>query len=473
MQHLPGRAAAGQTGSIGQALVCILGAAASSSSSDSADISSNAEQAAFQATQLETEPGLDLQSALENLPSKYGQSGFGHSFSRFAQERKAGEEAQAKTPRGLRADGSSKAAQQEGTGTGSQAAASTAESAAASGVNSPISLADGMADVCAEADADSAQSRAASEAPGEPDTCVLFRPLAVHDKADAAGMMTAQYGPGLQAGAAPEQLAVPEEEEISSAQKPIQEHTSTACALGAMDRSKVDMSARQAGTPAGTALQLFSPVEAVKAFSRVNSEGRSKANQVPRPSVSASSSGAAPQAVASSQSGLRQRAQRYSKVHAVHAAAQQRSHCTMSNSTQAGHIQPGQAHAQRATAEADLGHVIPLSRMTSDARAAAELAQQTRQASACSGKENDLNALSAAPNPSSLPEKSYQMAGGFSVQDNPLSAMEPSPEVPPPPVIQLSVHRPSPATPAIHVPCRTTIWHVPAKTICCHSQRTL
>ena len=428
LQHLPGRAAAEQAGSIGQALVCILGAAASSSSSDSAGISSSAGQAPFQALQLETEPGLDLQSALESLPSKYGHTGSGHSFSRFAPEHKAGKEAQAETPREFHADGISKAVQQEATSTESQAAASIADSAATSGVHSPISLADGVADVCAEVDTDSVQSHAASKAPGEPNTCILFRPPAVH--AEVGGIMPGWHAPGLHADVVPAQLAVPEEEGISSAQKPVQESNSIASALDELHVSKADTSARLAGRPASTALQLFSPVEAVKAFSRVTSEGSGKAKQAPQPSVSASSSKAAPQAMMDSQTGLRQRAQRYSQVHAVHAAAQRRSLSPMGSSTQAGHIQPGQASVGHAIAEADLGRVIPLPSVMPGASAAAELAQQTRQASAHTDKEN-LPAPSAAPYPGSVPEKSYQMDGEFSIQDNPLSAMEPSPEVPP------------------------------------------
>ena len=409
--------------------MCILGAAASSSSIESADISSSAGQAPFQAPRLETEPGLDLQPALENLGSKYGQSGSAHSFSRFAHERKAGEEAQAKTPRGFGADGSSRATQQEAASIESQAVASVAESAASSGVHSPISLADGVANMCAEADADSAQTHAASRAPDEPDTCVLFRPPAVHAKADVTLMMSGQHATGLHADAAPEQLTFPEEEGLSSAQKPVQEHNGTASATGKIGGSRTDTSASQAGRPGGTALQLFSPVEAVKGISRIYSVDSDKAN-LDQPSGSAPSSRAVPQATAASQTSLRQRAQRYSKVHAVHAFAQQRSHSPMSSSAQAGHTEPGQASAQRAAAEADLGHFIPLSSATTGASAAAELAQQARQASVHMGKEN-LPALSAAPY-GSVPEKSYQMLGEFSVQDNPLSAMEPSPEVPPP-----------------------------------------
>ena len=430
LQHLPGRAAAGQAGTIGQALVCILGAAASSSNvADPADSSQSAGQDPDQAIQLRTEAGQHFHTGLENPSSTYDSDGQpwpgpGHVFSRFAHERTAGEEARAKPFRELDTYGSSDAVQQEATST--EAKVKTADNVAADGVQSPISLADGLA----EADADCAQSQAASGVPGEPDTCILFRPQAVQAKADVTSSRPGKQAPGSRADVVSEQLLVPEKEQETGAQKPDQEHGSIACALGRRSVSKADMSAPHTNTAAGTAFQLFSPMEAVKAISRVESDAHDAAKQAAQPSVTSSSRRSAPQALASSQTGPRQHAQRYSKVHAV--GAQQRSQSRASSSVQAGHAEPGNANVNRIAAEADVAHVIPLSSMAPSANAAAELAQQSRHAAALLGKENNLPALSALASAGSIPEKSYQMGGAFSVQNNPLSPMEPSPEVSPP-----------------------------------------
>lgn len=378
---------------------------------------------------LKTEAGQDLTADLEDPLSSYirdGQPRSGHSFSRFAHERKAGEEAHVVTSSDEY--GSSNAGQQDETSRESQAVVSTTESAAADGVQSPISLADGLADMHAEADADTARSHAASRAPDEPDTCILFRPQAVHAKAAEASLRTGNHASRTHLDEVSEQRIVSEEERFGGAEKPDQEHGSAAGALGQRSASKADTSGPQPSRAAGTALQLFSPMEAVKAISRVESDARDTAKQAAQPFVT-SSGRAAPQAVASSQTGLRQRAQRYSKVHAV--GAQQRSLSRASSSVQAGHTEPGDGGVHRTTAEADVAHVIPLSSMARSASAAPALTQQTGHAPVRMGKENGPPALSTLASASTTPEKSYQMGSGFSVQDNPLSATEPSPEVPP------------------------------------------
>ncbi len=413
LQHLPGRTAAGQTGAIGQALVCILGAAATSS----VDSAGSAGQAADQ-TEAAEDLHLDLQDAVSE-DDRVRQPILGHSFSRFAHEGEASKQPHAEDPREFDEYGSNDAAQLEGISVEIHSSVSIADSAAAPGVHSPISLADGVADVHTEPDADCAQSHVASHAPNEPDTCVLFRAPVQHAKADAGGWAPGKHASALHAAAMSEQPTMPEGQRIRSAKKLDGVKDSTECTLGREGVRKADRSALQADRAGGTAPRLFSPVEAVKAISRVHSDTHDEPNQASQLP-----------AKAHSQTGLRHRAQCYSKVHAVN--AQQRSQSPVScSSFQSGHAEPGQLSMQRTTAEADLGHVIPLSSMMSGASAAAELAQQTRRASAGTGKENDLPTPSAVAFASSAREKAYQVGGAFSVQDNPLSAMEPSPEVPP------------------------------------------
>ena len=424
LQHLPGRTIAGQSGTIGQALVCILGAAATSSNG-LADIGDSAGQAADQ-----TEAATNLHPDPEDPASRddgIRQPSLGQSVGRFVHEGKASKHAHAEDPR-EHASCSSNAPHLDGIKVDVPSSASIADSAAAPGVHSPISLADGVADMHAEADADCAQSHAASHVRHEPDTCVLFRPPAQHAKAGGGSWVPGRHAPARHADAMPERLIMPEGQRIGSARKPDGAKGSTGCALGGRaDGSKADRSATEAGGAEGTAVRLFSPVEAVKAISRVHSDTHDEPKHAPQTSVTSMSSGAVPQAMAHSQTGLRQRAQRYSKVHAVD--AQQPSQSPASSSFQAVHAEPEHVGMENTTAGADLGHVIPLSSMISSAGVAAELAQQTRRASAGTGKENHLPDPSPAAFASSAREKACQTGGAFSVQDNPLSAMEPSPEV--------------------------------------------
>lgn len=398
--------------------MCILGAAASSSSSaESAD--TDAEQASGQASGLGLQPEAASSSTLQ-LSRQSGHETMAElapcqPFNCFAHEHRAGQQGHAKTPRGFDAAGSSFAGQQQGNQASTQSAHGTTEQFEDAGVHSPVSLADGVACVHGEADADGAHLHATSMAPDEPDTCVLFRPAALHSKAHEDSWLPGKHALEVNVETSSEQQAAPASNELQIvARQELVEPDSTAGA-----GSKRDTSARQVGA-SGKALQLFSPVEAIRGFSRVNSEACGKPKEVAHPS-----SRAAQQATAPAQAGATQHAQRYSKVHAV--TDQQRFQSQVSD-IQVEHIKPADTGVHQASGDADSGHILRAFSVFLEA-SGAEQAQQPRQASVRVGKENDLPALPVAPVLSSAIKGIHEMGGHYVVQDNPLSALEPSPEV--------------------------------------------
>ena len=394
--------------------MCILGAAASSSSSaESAD--TDAGQASGLGLQPEAASSSTLQLSRQSGHETMAELAPCQPFNCFAHEHRAGQQGHAKTPRGFDAAGSSFAGQQQGNQASTQSAHGTTEQFADAGVHSPVSLADGVADAHEEADTDCAHLHPPS---GAPDTCVLFRPAGLHSKAHEDSWLPGKHASEVKSEASSEQqqAAPASKDHKIVAKQECKESDSTAGA-----GCKRDTSARQAGA-SGTAPQLFSPVEAIRGFSRVNIEACEKPKEVAHPS-----SRAAQQAIIPAQASAAQRAQRYSKVHAV-TDDQQYSQSQASN-IQVEHVKPANTGTHHASGDADSGHILRASSVFLEASGAADQAQQARQASMRVGKENDLPALPVAPILSSTTKEIHEMGGHYVVQDNPLSALEPSPEV--------------------------------------------
>ena len=179
LQHLPGRAAIGQQGTIGQALVRILGAVAVSSSCAVEASAGNCprEEDCESAAPL-LGPGIAPGWAQMAEPQHVQTLTSTADFDPAPPEHAAGPQADNKTPRG--ADASSSAAD------GVRDAV---------GVHSPVSLADGMAGTQGESDAICAQSHAAGSAAAEPDTCVLFRPSAPQPEAAECSWIPMRHAP--------------------------------------------------------------------------------------------------------------------------------------------------------------------------------------------------------------------------------------------------------------------------------------
>lgn len=176
---------------------------------------------------------------------------------------------------------------------------------------------------------------------------------------------------------------------------------------------KADPTARQAGT----AQRLFSPVEAVKGFSMVES----RALREPAPAAMPSDS-AAPPVTAPSHRIVEQRTQQYSAVHAAAADDEVARPCVPSKHYGEGGL--------------DSGHIIRTSSVFVEAAAGSGQAWGVPESP---GKENDAPARSAALLLGSITKGvPQQMGSPFLVQNNPLSVMEPSSVVSPDVTVMLS-----------------------------------
>ena len=271
-------------------------------------------------------------------------------------------------------------------------------------MQSPVSLADGMVGTHGEPDADCAHSRSSSSSPiDEPDACVLFRPAAAQLQSEECSWVPARHAStevaGRSSGAAlaAERDCKPAAERVGS--RPVRQEAS------AKISAKPAASSRQ---------QLFSPVEAVRGFSQLQSHAVMRPEQAAR-----SHRSAGPGAAASLQS-----AQRYSAVHAVTARPAGSDHAGSSQQL-AKEVQAASAH--QALGMSDTGHFISLSSEFMQPRSAA---MQGLHAGLQPGKENDWPVSLAGPVSGNAGKaKNQRMGSPFLVQDNPLSAMEPSSEV--------------------------------------------
>ena len=341
MQHLPGQAAAEQQGAVGQALMRILGAAASTSTADaSADPASN-------------------------------DSSVGH---------------------------------QHGSTDAIKVQATDADSGQGGSAQSPVSLADGMVGTPGEPDADGAHLHCSSgSATHEPDACVLFRPAAAQLHSDQCSWIPARHASTEVAGqdSAAAVLAEPD-------CKPAAEH-------GSSRLVRQETSAKVSAVPAaGSRQRVFSPVEAVRGFSQLQSHA------VMRPEQAARSHGSAGPGAAASLQG----AQRYSAVHAVTARPAGSDHASRSQQ-RAKEVQAASAH--QALGMSDTGHFISLSSEFMQPKSAA---MQGGHAGLQPGKENDWPvSLAGLVSGNAGKARNQRRGSPFLVQDNPLSALEPSSEV--------------------------------------------
>ena len=341
MQHLHGQAAAEQQGAVGQALMRILGATASTSTvSASTDPASNSSSTGHQHSSRD---------ASEVVPTAADSGG----------------------------DGS---------------------------VQSPVSLADGMVGTHGEPDAKRAHALCSNgSARDEPDACILFRPAAGQLQSEECSWIPARHastenvGQDSAAAVLAEPNYKPAAEPVSS--RPVRQETS----------------AKVSAVPAaGSRQRVFSPVEAVRGFSQLQSHAAMRPGQAARSSQSATPGAAAPV----------QSAQRYSAVHAVttRPAGSSRAKRSLQHTKEA---QAASAH--QALGMSDTGHFISLSSEFMQPRSAAMLGRHARLQP---GKENDWPVSLAGPVSGSAGKAHDQRMGSpYLVQDNPLSAMEPSPEV--------------------------------------------
>ena len=302
------------------------------------------------------------------------------------------------------ASNSSSTAHQHSSTDASEVVPTAADSAGNGSVHSPVSLADGVVGTHGEPDADCAQSRChGSNSIDETDSCVLFRPAAARLQSEECSWIPARHAPtevaGQNSGAAvvAESECKPAAEHVSS--RPVRQGT----------LAKVS-----AVPAAGSRQRVFSPVEAVRGFSQLQSHA------VMRPEQAAMSHGSAGPGAAASL----QRAQRYSAVHAVTARPAGGCHARRSQQ-QTNEVEAESAvHALNMS---DTGHFISLS---SEFMQPSSAAMQGGHARLQPGKENDWPiSLAARISGSAAKAHNQRMGSPFLVQDNPLSAMEPSPEV--------------------------------------------
>ena len=339
MQHLDGWVATEQQGAVGQALMRILGAAASVSTAGA-----------------QADPAPDDSSI----------------------------------------------AHQHGSTAASKAQARDANSGGESGVQSPVSLADGMVGGHGEPDADCARSPySGGSALDEPDACVLFRPAAAQFQSEECSWIPAKHASTDIAGRSSGAALLAE-----SDCKPAAGHVSSRPA-------RQEASAKASAKPTAGST-LFSPVEAVKGFSQLQSGAVLRPDQAARSSRSAAQAAAAPS----------QGRQRYSAVHAVTARP-----------AGGGHARRSQLHAKEAQAAtahqalnlSDTGHFISLSSEFMQPKSAGV---QGLHAGMQPGKENDWSpSLAGLVSAGAGKAHDQRMCSPFVVQDNPLSALEPSPEV--------------------------------------------
>ena len=269
---------------------------------------------------------------------------------------------------------------------------------------SPASLADGMVGTYGESNADKAHSHCVrGSAIDQPDVCVLFRPAAAQLQSEACSWIPAKHASTDVAGQSSGAAAA-----AGSDCKPTAEHVSR-------EPVRQETSANAPAVPAASSRQrVFSPVEAVKSFSQLESHAAMRPEQAARSSRSAAPGAAAPA----------QSAQRYSAVHAV-TARPAGSGGARTSQQQAKEAQA--ASARPALNMSDTGHFISLSSEFMQPRSAG---LQGLHAGMQPGKENDWSVSLAKPASGSAGKAHDQRTGShFRVQDNPLSAMEPFPEV--------------------------------------------
>ena len=286
----------------------------------------------------------------------------------------------------------------------SEVVPTAADSGGDGGVQSPVSLADGMVGTHGEPDADCAHSHCSGgSAIHEPDACVLFRPAAAQLQSEQCSWIIARHASTEIAGQNSATAVLAEAD-----CKPAAEHVSSRPV-------RQETSAKASAVPAaGSRQRVFSPVEAVRGFSQLQSHAVMRPEQAAR-----SHRSAGPGAAASSQG-----AQRYSAVHAV-TARPAGSGRARGSQQQAKEAQTASAH--QALDMSDTGHFISLSSEFMQPRSAA---MQGGHARLQPGKENDWPISLAAPVSGSAGKAHAQRMGShFVVQDNPLSAMEPSPQV--------------------------------------------
>ena len=343
-QHLPGRAAAGQQGAISQALVCILGAAASHSSSAASSDALCIDQPPLRAASEQRAAAGDSRSGADEFEMQTGAAAAALrlSPSRFAQEHRAGGAGGARTPRG--ADVANAAGQLYGAAVNAQALESSADGVCNAGaqslVSSPVSLADGMADARSEHDAEHVHAHGASLVPLEPDTCVLFRPAAPSAAAMEGSWVPGNHGP----------------EAVGARIK-------SASLLHESEHRLESTAARQADVAQSAAQQparLFSPAEAVRGFSRTLPRAQQEPEQAPASSASTV------------------HGQRYS---AVHGLMKQQGSQAYPAEIQDAAVKPELASMHQAPG--DPGHWIHLSTRFLDTHTAAEWDQRPGQVSAC------------------------------------------------------------------------------------------
>ncbi len=190
--------------------------------------------------------------------------------------------------------------------------------------------------------------------------------------------------------------------------KPAAEHVSSGPV-------RQETSAKVSAVPAaGSRQRVFSPVEAVQGFSQLQSHA------VMRPEQAARSHGSAGAGAAASL----QRAQRYSAVHAVTARPAGSDHASGSQQ-RAKEVQAASAH--QALGMSDTGHFISLSSEFMQPKSAA---MQGGHAGLQPGKENDWPvSLAGLVSGNAGKARNQRRGSPFLVQDNPLSALEPSSEV--------------------------------------------